>query len=238
MGNYVTVDDLRQEGMPASVTDGRANARITKWEALVERMTGNVFRELSPGELTFDGNNSAMLWFNLPILTFTSLKINGETTALDSDEYRVFMGREKPQDDRHNPKIRLTPIRQSVYRATPSMFVKGMDQKITATWGYLEADDSVPVPVKDAIIRLVLMDIDGYFEQASGGSTTQVSPVKRERTDGHEIEYMEVETVRAVWSMIPSDVMEVLSMYRAPLAIDAPEPILYFHDPTIEIFSV
>jgi hypothetical protein len=238
MGNYVTIDDLNKEGMPASVTDARADARIAKWEAIVERLTGNVFREVSPGELTFDGNNSSILHFNMPLISVVTLKINGETVALDSTDFRAFIGREKPQDDRHNPKIKLTPIRQSVYRSAPFMFVKGMDQLLEATWGYLEADDSCPIPVKDSITRLVLMDLDGYFEQKAGENRTQLSPVRRERTDGHEMEYMDIDSIRYTWSMIPSDIWEVLSMYRSPLAINSPEPIMYVSDPTIDIYCV
>lgn len=241
MGNYVTVADLTKEGMPASVTADRANARITKWELIVERVTGNLFYEVTPGELTFDGNNSAMLHFNLPMATFTSLKINDETVALGADEFKTFLGRTPPQDDRQNPKIKLDPIRSSVFRGTPGMFVKGMDQKVTATWGYLEPDDSTPQPIVDAVIQLVLMDLDNYFTQgqsgSGGGTSGGVSPVKREKTDGHEIEYMEVQSVALLSSMIPADIYEVLALYRGPLRIASPEPIRFFHDPTIEVFA-
>jgi hypothetical protein len=80
-GNYVTVADIRAEGVTqATADDNRVGARIAKWEGLVERITRNVFRELDPGPITFDGNNDRMLHFNLALVEVTDVKINGETT--------------------------------------------------------------------------------------------------------------------------------------------------------------
>jgi hypothetical protein len=242
MGNYVTAAEVKLEGVPASVPDAKINSRIDKWENIVEKLTGNIFRELTPGELTFDGNNGAILHFNLPLISVTSVKINGETTALDSDEYRAFTGIQKPQDDRGNPKIKLTPIRASVWRSSPSMFVKGLDQLITATWGYVDADPDnpgsyiTPIPVKDAIIQLVILDLDSYFEAAEDGASGKpLTSVRREKTDGHEIEYMEYEDPKLRWQMMPASIAEVLWIYRKPWTIEAPEPVRFLSDPGIQV---
>lgn len=237
MGNYVTFAEVQAEGLPAGKTPAFVERRIVKWEAIVERLTRNVFRELDPGELTFDGNNSAILWFNIPLIEVSSVKINDEDIALDTSDYRAFIGRQKPQDDRGNPKIKLTPVRASVFRNTPSMFVKGLDQKITAKWGYLEPDDSTPRPIKDAIIQLVLLDIDDYFA-AVGTTAVPTTSIKRERTDGHEIEYMEPGQIASVWTMLPNDLMEILALYRAPFKVDAPEPLRFVSDPGIDVICV
>jgi hypothetical protein len=232
MGNYATVDDVRLEGVPASYSDQLINLRIVKWEKLIEKMTRQVFYEVEPGELTFDGNNSAILHFNLPLIEVTSLKINGESIELPTDEYRAYTGRTPPQDDRGNPRIKLTPIRATIFRTHPGMFVKGLDQKITAKWGYLESDDTTPKPITDSVVKLVVLDLNKHFESA--GAPTGVTALKRERTDGHEVEYMDLEEQKLYWDMMPNDIASVLALYRAPLAIGAPEPIRWDYDPGIE----
>ena len=61
MGNYVVVADLRDEGVPVSYSDALLNKRIVKWENIVEKITRNIFRVVSPGELTFSGNDYRMM---------------------------------------------------------------------------------------------------------------------------------------------------------------------------------
>lgn len=233
MGNYVTAAQVQAEGAPAGTPTAIIDSRIAKWEALVEKITGNVFYVIEPGELTFDGNNSRILHFSLPLVEVTSVKINGETAALATDEYRAFTGKSVPQDDRPNPKIVLTPIRASVYRSLPGLFVKGLEQLITARWGYVEADESTPRPIVDAMLRLVLLDLDNYFTK--GSTTSAVTPKRREKTDGHELEWMELKDIRTTWSILPQDVAEILALYRKPWLIAAPEPQRYLVDPGIEV---
>lgn len=230
MGNYVTAADVKKEGISAS--NDVINRRITKWEAIIEKLTGQVFRIISPGELEFDGNNSRYLHFNLPLVEVTQLRINGEDTAAAADEFRAYTGRSVPQDDRQNPKIELTPIRRNIYRAFPGIFVKGREQYITATWGYVEPDDSTPQPIIDVVTELVVLDIDSYFEKA--GVAQPATSVRRERTDGHEIEYQQMEDAKAVWTMLPAHITEILSLYRSPLKIAAPEPIRWYYDTGID----
>lgn len=237
MGNYVTAAEVKAEGVPAGVTDSRINARIAKWEEIVEMITGQVFREISPGELTFDGNNSHILHFNLPLVSVVSLKVNSEDTALDTTEYTAFMGRSKPQDDRRNPKIKLKNVRESVYETLRvSKFLKGYDQKLEATWGFLDVDGNTPAGIKAAIIELVLYDLFDYFDQQ-----TQVaiqSALKREKTDDHEIEYQPVENAKSLWSFIPKDIQDMLALYRRPWKISAPQRILYPEGVWIETYTI
>lgn len=244
MGNYIDKADVIAEGIPPETPLSIIDSRIAKWENIVEKLTRNIFREISPGELTFDGNNSRLLHFNLPIRSVTSIKINGESTALPADEYRAFTGISMPQDDRGNPKIELTPIRASVYRTSPGMFVKGLEQLLDAKWGYVDEDPDnpgtyiTPEPIKQALIQLVILDLDNYYEQGADGSSGKVlTSVRRERTDGHEIEYMETEKPTPRWQMIPASIAEVLWMYRGPWNIQAPEPIRFLSDPGIQVLD-
>jgi hypothetical protein len=232
MGLYVTSAEVQAEG--ATATAARINARIAKWEALVDRITRNKFSVLEPGELIFDGNNSRILHFNLPLIEVTSVTVNEETTALTADEYRAYTGISAPQDHRHNPKIELRPVnRDSIYRKPRTIFVKGLDQKITAKWGFVDADPDnpgqyvTPQAVKDSVIQLVLLDLDGYFYQQQVGGAVPISPLKREKTDDHEVEYMETISSKTVISAIPRDIYDVLMLYRGPWNIAAPDPRYY-----------
>ena len=228
-GNYVLVSEVRAEGLSDNPpTNNQIGSRIKKWEEIVERWTGNIFREISPGELTFDGNNSYILHFNLPIVSLTELKINGSDTALPTTDYRVFDGRQKPQDNRFNPKVVLQPISSSIFTGGGQLFVKGADQKVTASWGFLDADGNTPQSVKDCIIQLVIRDHKGYFDQIYNDAGPGPGlPTQRERTDDHEIEYadmsMNIQADR-LGTLIPRDIRAVLAMFRRPLAIGAPEP--------------
>lgn len=235
MGNYVTVAEVKAEG--ATATDARITLRIAKWEQIVEEITRNIFREVSPGELIFDGNNSDMLHFSLPLITVVALKLNNGITELDADEYRAYVGRQRPQDDRQNPKIELTGNRaNSLYTKSHGIFYKGMDQRLEATWGFVDDDPDTPggfitpPALKAAIIELVSMDLDGYFDSAS--ANIALSSIKRERTDGHEIEYHGVADARPVWSMIPQAIADVLALFRCPWKMSSPDSRRFTYNAT------
>ncbi len=236
MGNYVTVAEVKAEG--ATPPAARITMRILKWEAIVEEITRNIFRVISPGELIFDGNNSDMLHLSLPLVAVSSLQLNNGTTDLDSDEYRVYANRQRPQDDRHNPKIELTGNRSnSLFTRNHGIFYKGMDQRLTATWGFVDDDPDTPgsyitpPAVKAAIIELVCMDLDGYFDTAS--ANIPLSSVRRERTDGHETEYQNVADVQPTWSMIPQSIATVLSLYRCTWKMSSPDSRRFAYNASI-----
>ena len=232
MGVYITASEVQAEGV-SDFTPAQIERRIVKWEAIVERLTRNVFREISPGEITFDGTNMRFLHFNLPLISVTDIKVNSETTSLDPDEYIAHVGRQKPKDDRYNPRIELTGIRtNSIFRRRRGIFAKGYDQKITGTWGFTEPDGSTPQPVKDALLELVMKDLDGYFDQRmEGRSGEPLTALRREKTDDHELEWMEGEKSIMYVHFMPRDIYDILMMYRAPIAIGVPDPRIFLDIP-------
>lgn len=215
MGVYVTVAEVKAEG--ATADDAMIERRILKWEGLVERLTRNVFRQLSPGELTFDGNNMKVMFFNLALIEVTSVKINGATEAASPSSYRAFTGKAKPQDHRGNPRIELLDRESSIFtRSYDGTFRKGLDQKITAKWGFVEPDGSTPKPVKEAIIQLVIADLSNYAQQIQDnrGMFRQ-----SETTDDHSVSW---DTGSGIsWAYIPREIRDMLAPYRAPMAIAA-----------------
>jgi len=230
---YATAAEVQARGGVGSPAE--IEARLLMWEAIIDKITHNTFSVLDPGELTFDGNNSRILHFSLPLIEVSALKINDSEDAEDAADYRAFTGIEPPQDDRGNPKIELR------YTAAPSVyncnrfdhFARGYDQKVTAKWGYVDPGDTpgtyvTPTAIKECAIRLTVLDTQNTTGGSAGGGMA-ISPVKRERTDDHEVEYMEVEDVRMIYSMIPRDIYDTLSLYRGPLRITSPDPRIFLN---------
>ncbi len=230
MGVYVTVAEVRAEGVGPTFTDAKIENRILKWEQIVEKLTKNIFRKVSPGELIFDGNNRDRLHFNIALLAVTSVKVNDEDISLVTGEFRAFTGIAQPQDDRGNPKIELSSLKvSSLFTRGHGLFIKGLQQKITADWGHVDPDPVTPgafitpPAVKGAIIQLVIRDLRDYFDtQFSGETGPSIAPIQRERTDGHEVEYADM-VASITWAMIPNDIRDVLLMFRSPLKIAMPQ---------------
>jgi len=226
MGNYATVADIKAEGAPASASSVRIEARIAKWEKIVEQITGNIFRVMEPGELVFNGNNSRIMHFNLPLIEVSSVRTNSQDAPLASTEFTAYTGRTQMQDDRRNPKIMLTPTGTSaIFRTIPGVFANGLNQYITAKWGFV--DDGLtpgtyitPVPIKAAIIELVCLDLDSYFE-----SSSKYGHVSKETTDGHSMEYDYSASSQSAYEMVPRRIMDVLGIYRRPWIVDSPQGI-------------
>lgn len=215
MGNYINPADVYAEGIAEGTP--HVESRIAKWEAIVERVTGNIFYVTSSQEIIVPGNGTNVLLLNTPMVAVSALKINGLDTALDSSKYRAFTGKAPPQDDRHNPKIELLSGGYDIFtRGRGDIFAEGLDQKITATWGYVEPDNSTPRPIKDAVLELVIRDLKSYRDQQHPSEIKPLTHVVRRRVDEAAHEYARSQDVKIYWSMIPRDIADVLALYRRP----------------------
>ncbi len=222
---YATYEECVAEGLPSNIDEVRCKVLLVRANELIESITGNFFREVTD-TFTFDGNNSYVLMLPNPILEVTSLKINNSTVALDADYYRVWNGRQKPTDDRKNPRIELrnTSATSSIYTLgiSDQIFYKGMDQVIAGTFGYLESDESVPQVVNEAAIILVMTMAETLYPKFYGRLGQVVGPIVRERTDDHELEWRT--SVRDIPNyIVPKYVEDRLMTVRAPMAIAVPE---------------
>lgn len=224
---YVTVDQCRDEGLLDTVADGgRVAQLIERASRLIDKLTRNFFFKRT-GTYTFDGNNGHILHLPNPMLSVTNLYINNQDTAEDTDYYKVYNGREAPNDHRHNPKIELR------YNAEPSIFTgglatskfqKGYDQTVEGIFGFLESDDSVPLPIQQATLIMVMTWAHGYYAKyGSMGGEGGVGPLKRERTDDHEKEWhnpsFTSEKAYTRHYAVPNEVYDLIKEYHAPRAI-------------------
>jgi len=152
LGDYVTVQQLRDEGITAAIAaDSRVLDAIRTWQEILNRACRQWFESRSL-TLLVDGSDSDTLFFGIPIISIEHLKLNGATTALDTDLYKVYSSRSCP-DDRRNPRIKLIGDElRGIYTAPLGRgrlkFLLGrQNQEIKGAFGYIEDD----VPARGAI---------------------------------------------------------------------------------------
>jgi hypothetical protein len=216
-------------------TDAQIDELILEWQAFIEAATGQFFdeREL---EYHLDGSGSDLLQLPVPIISIEWIKINESTENLPDDEFAVYAGRQTPNDDRSNPRVKLKPHRPTIFSdpeyysgrgpiGTRRTFVQGsLNQKVKGKFGYLEPDDSTPPLILKALRRLVLRDSvriseGGYPSGGSGGAGGTGTKIE-EWTDGHKIKWADpgVAPVTAN-STGDAEVDRILKMYRKPFAM-------------------
>lgn len=223
-GLYVSLQDLRDEGITTTeLSDERALSLIRGWQSWIEKMTAQFF---TPKELTldFDGNGTRLLQLPVPIIEVTNLYINGDfANVVDPACYTVYNRRGPVTDDRRNPRIKLkTAIGTSIFGVTyTGTFALGdLNQRIEGRWGYVEPDDTTPIPVKRAV--MILVNLTKEFLPDGDIDQLRVGRVIEEVTDRHRITYADLYDRLGVWS--PTGIAEVdfvLRSYRSPQRIDA-----------------
>ena len=232
---YITVLDLRDIGITETMlSNTAAEALIRLCQAMLDRATRQFFKPRTY-QFKFDGTDSDTAHFGLPIISVEWLKINNDGSELNTDYYKVYNGRTYP-DDRRNPRIKL--VRSDGYRDIYTApltigelrFRKGRQNcEVRGVWGFVEDDGSVPLMIKEAMIRLVVERM-AYPAYTPPGSIPIPPPpasvtVLEEATDGHRIKYggassSSSSSVRAGISGLTSDafVQDVIKMFRAPIA--------------------
>jgi len=113
------------------------------------------------------------------------------------------------------------------------LFRKGRrNQVITGTFGYLEPDNSTPLLIKRAVLKLVVEKVTQPVYVAPGCVAPAPPPspgsgvVVEESTDGHRIKYaapaFEPQRSGQLGFTQDQEVLAILKMYKAPLALAAP----------------
>jgi hypothetical protein len=232
---YATVTDLRAEGVPTEIADAQIQPAIDRWSQFIDRACRQFF-EAKTLTVDLDGNDSHILFLPFPIISVTSLYLNGQfTTALGTSSYTVYNGRTTGgQDDRKNPKIRLVRASSSIYevpRLNPHgpVFLKGnRNQRIVGSFGYTESDGSTPLLIKRAVMKLTVKSLKngaGLWDELENPPVPG-GGVMSETTDGHTITYdaFRINPSRPGLSGITGDqeVDRILDLYKAPLAMSVP----------------
>ena len=230
---YVSLDEMRAEGVPASVSDDVLLSRIRTWQAFVERCTRLWFAPRA-FEWVRDGNGTTLLQLPVPIVSVAALYLNGSSSAADPATYRVYAGRgESGRDDRRNPRIKLISGETSIFEgtgylaSTAVVFEVGeQNQVVDGTFGYVEADGSTPEPIKYAIKKLVARSSRGLYSVVGGGGSTAFGPIVEEETDRHRRRYGDPFVGSKMHSTTGDpEVDQILAAYRAPIKVGAPRTV-------------
>jgi len=217
---YTTVSEMQTlEGVPTSIPSALVQDRIDVWTAFVNRTTRNIFEETAEMEVVFEGTGTDTLWLNIPIVTFTSLKINDQTTTLDPSLFTVFNGQDYFNFQKHNPKIVLksSQLAESIWTTTTGLTVFRRDttQVVKATFGTLE-DGQTPTAIKYVVRKLVVRDVQTMY--SNGGSSISPSQIVEEKVDRHRRKFINPLN-ESTWTG-DRQLDLILMQYHAPRVID------------------
>lgn len=229
---YVTVEEMRAEGVTTQMcADERLQGIIDTWSQFIDQRTRQWFdsRDL---DITLDGNDTPILHLGVPIISLTELYINGSTTPADPSTYKVYSSNTIP-DDRRNPKVRLLTQRRTLFdvpgiglAGRGPMFAKGQKQRLVGSFGFVEGEGEATTPpmlIKRAVTKMVAKNVTPLL---SGGVLSRPSVVMSESTDGHSITYGMPTSLGikpgSVGITGDVEVEQIISMYRAPLAMAVP----------------
>jgi hypothetical protein len=231
---YVSIQDVRDEGVPASVSDARILQSIQTWQAYVERLCRQWF---VPRQLTWDldGSGTTLLQLPVPIISITALYLNGLNgvwdAAQDPSRYVVYSGRgEAGRDDRKNPRVKLVSAETSIFegvgpvqRNSFTFLVGEKNQRLVGTFGFIEPDGSTPAPIKYAVRKLAVRGLAPLY--SSSGSAGPAGPVIEEETDRHRKKWSDAAVTSKSWSTSGTGDAEldaILAAYKGPLLMRAP----------------
>lgn len=204
------------------VTKSRGESLLRLSMARIDRETGQFFNKRS-GVFQFEGNNSPVLFLNVPIIEIRSLKINSTEQELVEGKLHDFIalkGRTEPQDDRWNPRIKLNTRTDNIFSGafTNRVFLKDTFTEIDGDFGFLEADGSTPLLIKEAALIDVLETIENPSAQTSGDPTT--GSLKRLKIDIHEQEFFEPKGQSQVFQASTNEKFNrIMAQYRRPILI-------------------
>jgi len=194
---------------------------------LIDEKTGQFFNKRS-GVYSLEGNNTALMHFPVPIIEIEELLINSTKTELKEGEdydFVAFKGRQRPQDDRRNPRIKLNigRGRGSIFAGsiTSRVFVKGTLTQITGSFGFLEPTGKTPALIQKAVKLLVMQDISTPIGATLTTSST-AGPLKRLKVDLHEQEFFEPSSNKDSVKSSASgneEVDRIIAFYRSPIRI-------------------
>lgn len=197
MGTYVSLANVRAEGiLDPPYGDDLVNDRISSVESLVELYSRTWF-EARAKEYTLDGNGQVKILLPQPIVTITSVTVDG--SALSASEYEV-----DPENDRI-----LVRTEGYVWPEDSRNVV------VSGTFGTVDSGGACPAPLKRAMIQWVI-DLLPLLEDKDAELDRRTATATSIGTSGRTTSF---QNTRAPWSGNP-EVDRVIGLYRRPLGAD------------------
>jgi hypothetical protein len=209
---------LHSDEIPKNRGENLINLAMAK----IDRETGQFFNRRS-GVFQIEGNNSSVLFLNVPIIEIRSLKINGTEQELVEGNLKDFFamkGRAQPQDDRWNPRIKLNTRTHNIFSGVFSnrVFLKDTFTEIDGDFGFLESSGQTPLLIKEATLIDVIDAIESPTAKNSGTPTT--GSLKRLKVDLHEQEFFESKGQTQAFQASTNETFNrIMAQYRRPILI-------------------
>jgi hypothetical protein len=233
-GLYCTLQDIRDEGFSSSTySDSRVLVIISLASQTIDRVTGRWFeaREL---DILVDGNDSPSLCLDMPIISITSVAIDG--TDVDLDGVLVYnrhiTSNLTTPDDRNDPRITFADVytddlqrRLGTRIRWPSGF---QNINVVGSFGYTDYDGTSTGKTPDGINLLckllvgrelaLISDVDGRTEARNAWRVLQY------KTADQSISYTRPGTTtlsRLAGNQLTGDqeIDELILYYRRPGSI-------------------
>lgn len=213
----VLIQDAKAAGLPATVSDADAHARVLRTRDLIERVCRQRFR-LVRETRRMQGYHYPVLHLPEPLYGLESI-VEGITT-LDTTRIKVYgaIGNE-----RRNPRLEIDASAVSYVEimGVHDVFSQYLTQAITGVWGFVESETfEAPQAIRDVVLTEVL----AAYGVAAAGSTGAAGPIQSESTDGHSITYA-IAAGRGRsggLSLLSQESRDMLMLYRAPIVLKAP----------------
>jgi hypothetical protein len=193
-----TIQELRDEGVPPSISDARITEKIALAEEYIERRCKWWFE---PRTLTLklSGNGREYLYLPAPILSIASVTIAEPYSAFalnPVDLAALSIYNRVPWvngvDDRWNPKIVWKPEPQAALliqgdlttRRLPVWTEGTQNITIVGAFGFVDQDGRAPLAVRIACRRLVIREL-GRLADPAVDDAKRAKLITSETTDGH-----------------------------------------------------
>lgn len=234
----------KAKGITTDYDESELLALISQAMAFIDRHTrqwfnARTFDDSKP--ILIEGNNSETLFLPVPILEITAIRKEAGSQILDPLFYQVFNGRSFP-DDRKNPMIKLRQEDDDVLFVSSSKWMRGVRAVLTGVFGYLEEDGSTPLLIQRATLKLALIYAAKTLgESAAAAADGDLGPIKREKTDLHEIEYFDPRSSQADKKGLnegsglsgDDEIDDIIAAFRGPILIDGTYPDIGIEAPVL-----
>lgn len=239
----ISIDNGKAKAIKYDGDIADLEAYIRQAMAFIDRHTrqwfnARTFDDTKP--VLMEGNNSTVLFFPVPILEIHSIRKEAGSEVLDPTFYQVFNGRDFP-DDRRNPMVKLRQEDDDVLFVSSGKWMRGVRAVITGIFGFLEPDGSTPLLIQRATLKLSLIYASKSLGElaVSVAESGDVGPIKKEKTDLHEIEYFDArsggkDSINDGSGLSGDDeIDDVIAAYKGPIVIGGTFPDIGVEAPVI-----